>query len=101
MRKLPVLSSHDDAFHCTPFGCVLSARACLARRAQTFTGGRMRGHKPEEHAVFPTCARCELGAQVAKQLEGVKDPRAEAPATSRRRRRQKRPVAAAVGRYAF
>jgi hypothetical protein len=103
MRDLvPVarLTSHDDAFHCGPFGCTLSARACLARRAATFTGGRMRGHTPEEHAAFPTCARCPIGALVAEQLADVPDPRAEVPATTRRRR-VKRAVAVEGARHAF
>lgn len=103
LKLVPVsrLTSHGQHFHCAPYDCSISARACLKRRGETYEGGRMRGHTPQEHASYPTCAGCSIGARVAQKLAGVTDPRANEPAPSRRRRRAKRAVAIEGARHAF
>lgn len=73
MNIIPVerLAQPTDAFRCAPYASVITVRTCLARRGAVFAGGRMKGHAPTQHAAFPECVRCALGARVAAQVPQV------------------------------
>jgi hypothetical protein len=62
------LTQRTQMFRCEPFSAVITVKACLARQGATFVGGRMKGHVPAQHAAFPECARCELGAAVMRRV---------------------------------
>lgn len=62
------LTRREQFFRCEPFSAVITVKACLARQGATFVGGRMKGHVPAQHAAFPGCARCELGASVMRRV---------------------------------
>lgn len=73
----------DTVFRCVPLACTMAVRHCLNRRAVKTRFGS---------AVYPACAVCPLGMEVAAQVEGF------TPMLTLRPHRPPRPKSAPVVR---
>jgi hypothetical protein len=63
------LTRRSDRFRCDALHASLSASTCVARQLARHENGRnQHTHKPQEWAVYPTCASCSVGREIAARV---------------------------------
>lgn len=60
----------NEMLRCEPFAAIIPARTCVARRRETYVGGRSQHGPGERHYAYLTCRQCAVGEQIERQIAG-------------------------------